>query len=171
MTPALVAPDQRRLEDPDGRTERLLRPAASEQTSGRPGQAASHPGRQEPEEHLLFSRDWPDPDWMVKKRRVGTHSCCAAVAPLCCKKGQLKVNKRAHSTQITFTFRFFFSARPFYNLFLKKNVIVNARQKIVPALFWLGFLFCASTKATVHTRLFPCPRLSGRMWKHRGGIS
>ncbi|XP_047423857.1 choline-phosphate cytidylyltransferase B-like isoform X1 [Mugil cephalus] len=27
---------------------------------------------------------------MVKQRRVRTHSCCAAVAPLCCRRGSLK---------------------------------------------------------------------------------
>lgn len=70
---------------------------------------------QESGEQLLFLQDCPDLDFMVKKRRVGTHSCCAAVAPLCCRKGQMKVNKCARSTQISFTFRLF--ARPFYNQF------------------------------------------------------
>lgn len=34
-------------------------------------------------------------DTMVKQRRVRAHSCCAAVAPLCCRRGPLKVSMYA----------------------------------------------------------------------------
>ena len=100
---------------------------------------------------------------MVKKRRVGTRSYCAAVAPLCCRKGQMKVNKCVRTTQISFTIPLF--ARLFHNQFFFS--IVNA----IGTLFCFGVCVClfvcararASTIATMYNRLLPCPQLSERM--------
>lgn len=105
VTPAVVTSDQCWSNDPHGRTDCLFRIGAKRPEL--PSQAEKH-------RNLLFFfflQDFPDLDLMLKKRRVGTHSCCAAVAPLCCRKGQRKVNKCARSTQISFTFWLF--ARPF----------------------------------------------------------
>lgn len=120
----------------------------------------TQPGRetQESASFFFFLQDFPDLDLMLKKRRVRTHSCCAAVAPLCCRKGQRKVNKCARSTQISFTF--WLSARPFYNLFF---LIVKLIWTIVITVFCLGYFFGASTIASVYIRLLPWPQLSGRM--------
>lgn len=47
--------------------------------------------------HLTF-QNCLDLDAMVKQRRIRARSCCATVAPLCCRRGPLKVSPRPCST-------------------------------------------------------------------------